>query len=368
MRNALVTAVLAIALLLAPIAVMAADGSVSVQIYNLHATLRYAVYSSDVSIAANSTFDIPVNVPDWLSGHVDAIRVYIINASGSASLTALDANNTKLVTADVIPLSSAYELTLPANTAKISLGVTSPWNGTVTIIVESGIDFDVNIPSPITIHNGSAEVTAHVTQKSGPAGKIALGDDNPYIDIKFRDPQPEYSGDDWVETSGAGWEADIPVVITAGGVKPGTYVVTVTMYFSAQDVGTLEVKKMSFTFDLSGDSTGSGSTTTTSTTSESIIDQIKADPTKAALIGVGILVFFALIIMAFSGGKSKRGMAKLTGEVFIVLMMMLVAAIGVAITMVSKEYAMAMGVGVAAFLILLLFMSAGKIKVASGGG
>jgi len=365
MRKALVPAVLAIALLLAPAIALA--NTATVQVYTEKAILQVSVYESAVSYAANGSIDINVSVPSWLSGYVDAVVVHIYNASGQTQLAAYDANNTQLATASVVPLSSGYSVTLPADTTKVTLSGSQAWSGTLKIVVESTIEFQVTPPTQITIANGQGEGLAHIKQVSGPAGQIYLVELDPNFDISFRDETPEYQGDTFVETTGAGWEADVPIVVTTSA-QPGTYNVDVTMYFKAQDVGALEVATLSFTFDLSGDTgTGSGSTTTTSTTSESIIDQIKADPTKAALIGVGILVFFALIIMAFSGGKGKKGAIKLTGELYIILMMMFVAVIGVAITMLDKTMALALGVGVAAFMILLMFMGAGKIKVSSGG-
>lgn len=357
-----VAAVAALLLLLAPVAgMMATADSVVVSV-----PLRYTVFESSVSVAANSSYSINVSsvIPNALRGYINDVKVIVVNASGTVKLHALDANGSTLATADVVPLSTAYQVTLPNTTAVIQLGSAKEWSGTVKIVVESTIKFDVNMPDKIVVKEGTGEGTAHIKEIAGPPGQIYLIELNPNFDVKFKDPTPEYSGDDFVETNGTGWEADVPVVVTAGNVQPGTYNVNVEMWFKVSDKGTnVMCANLSLALDIGTGGGGNGGD------SNHLSDLMSKLKNKEVMIGIGVGVIALLLIAFMVAGHHghRRGMASLKGEVFIVLMMMLVAVIGVTITMLDKTMALALGVGVAAFMVLLIFMSAGKIKVAGRG-
>ncbi len=347
--------VIALLLALAPLAV-AADGTATLTVSKEQAILQYVVYEGAVSYAANSSHSIDISIPEWLEGYVDVIRVIIYSASASSTLTAIDANGSVLLTADIVPLSTAYGITVPPETAQIQLGGSEAWEGTIKIVVESSIEFEVTPPSQITVSGGKGEAPAHIKQVSGPPGEIYLIELDPNFDIAFKDTTPEYSGDTHVETTGAGWEADVPIVVTTAA-QPGTYYVEVSMYFKAmEEASPVEVAKLSFTVDLSsseeGGEEGGG---------EWSWEDIKSDPTKLALIGLGAIVVIGLMMVVAGGGR--KGMASLGSEAVIVLLMLLVAVIGVAITMLDKTMALALGVGVGAFMILLVFLAAGKLRV-----
>ncbi|MEM3948254.1 MAG: hypothetical protein QXM76_01500 [Zestosphaera sp.] len=323
---------------LAPLTALAAN-----DIYR--ATIDIPIYSKTIAIPANTTYTINITIPSGINA--TAVKVVMSGYSENVKLTAY-ADTTKVAEVSVVPLASGeFSTVLPADTTKIEFLSVKVWEGTITVLVESIIGFQVTPPSSINVVNGTGTGIMRIKQVRGPAGSLILIDNSPDFEVKFRDPEPEYEGDYVVETTGAGWEADVPVVVTTGTAKPGTYSINVQMWFIPPD--TIQPTLVA-TFNLSID------------TQVSMFDQAKEFiKDKWMYVGAGLIIILILLFMLIP--KRRIGMAGLSGNLFTLLLFLLVVVLGVTIAFLDQTHAMALGVGVGAFLILLLLLQSGKLKL-----
>ncbi|MEM4976673.1 MAG: hypothetical protein QXT64_05050 [Desulfurococcaceae archaeon] len=328
---------------LAPLTALAAN-----DIYR--ATISIPIYSKTIAIPANTPYVINVTVPEGVKA--DAIKVIIVDYTESIQLKAYE-GSTKIADITVVPLSTGFSTVLPANTTTIELSnPTQVWEGTITVLVETSVEFQVTPPSTIIVRNGTGTGNMYVKQVSGPAGKIFLLDDSLDFDVSFRDPEPEYPGDYVVETTGAGWSANIPVVVTSTA-KPGTYSIKIQMWYSPLgDVGVQPT--LVATFNLSLDTSAGGLSGSISEVKEWLKD-------KWMYIGAGLIILILLFMLV---PKRRIGMAGLSGNLFTLLLFLLVIVMGVTIAFLDQVHATALGIGVGAFLILLLLLQSGKLKLA----
>ena len=325
---------------LAPLTALAND--------TYRATVSIPIYSKTIAIPANTPYVINVTVPEGVKA--DAIKVIIVDYTESIQLKAYE-GSTKVADITVVPLSTGFSTVLPANTTTIELSnPISVWEGTITVLVETSVEFQVTPPSTIIVKNGTGTGNMYVKQVSGPAGKIFLLDDSLDFDVSFRDPEPEYPGDYVVETTGAGWSANVPVVVSSTA-KPGTYSIKIQMWYSPLgDVGVQPT--LVATFNLSLD-------TTAATSGLTEVKEWLKD--KWMYVGAGLIILILLLMLI---PKRRIGMAGLSGNLFILLLFLLVVVLGVTIAFLDQVHATALGIGVGAFLILLLLLQSGKLKLA----
>ena len=344
-------AVLLAALLVLPVMpVYAWSGTATISVATYKATIPWEQsYTVDVN---NSTQTITVTVPDWLKSYSNVYIKYDLNGSGSIDLRALK-NGTQLLSSTIVPLSTGEAkgvVSLSDIPDTIELGSTQVWKGSITLVVESTVEFQIQIVTPtIYVRNGTGTGQLNITQVSGPAGKIFMVETDLAFDAYLVDPTPEYSGDHMVETTGAGWNQVVDFKVVAGNVQPGTYNLQVQLWFES---GTLSVQ----IGDLSVSLASSGSSNTTTSWLDFNISNSKA---KYALLGFAVAFIFALLFLVMGGGR--RGMASPAAGML--LLLIFAAVIAVALTIVRPEMALAMGVGVAVFLVLLILQAKGRVRV-----
>lgn len=264
----------------------------------VEATLEKTIVRQDVSVAANSTKYINYTLPGW----VESVIVYIDNASDSVTLEALDANDSIVASATVVPLSSGYSVTLPASATKIALknNLGSVWSGTITIVVQATIEFDIPLDGvTITVAEHPdgiyGEAQLNIRQISGPSGYLAVRELDTRFDSFFIDPTPERPNDHEVETLGGGWSETVPFRVIAYVNQPGTYTHELHVFFHTNDdTGPLEVEIASYTMTLqmNTDNTGTGT--------------ITEDDNGAGVgwkwLGVGMIAALVLVWL-FRGGR-----------------------------------------------------------------
>ena len=308
------------------------------------------IYDQAVSVAANSTYTINLTqlIPAGVTPKSIVIEVY--NASGEITLNAKYSNGTTIVSSTVVPLASGYSQTLPTETEIIELAATNAWSGTIKIIVQAAVEFQVTMPSQIVVTGGKGEAYASIKQISGPAGKIWLSEDHPSIDVYFRDTTPEGSYDREIETSGSGWsDTSVPVVVETS-LTSGTYSVTVTMYFQDiySDPGII-YPVATYTVDLALDATGSMPTLS------------EEENEKWMLLGIGVLVVLVLIM---AGGKGRRGMTPISP----LLLIMIIAGLAIAFGLIDVNPSFdidpaLLGFGIVVLLALFILVRQGRLRL-----
>ncbi|MEB3861467.1 MAG: hypothetical protein GSR84_04515 [Desulfurococcales archaeon] len=205
------------------------------------------VGSMQFSVDANSTKSIDLR-NYTLPGSIDAVIVKIDSASGQAKLSAKDANGNTIATADIVPLSSGFVTTLPGTTRIIDIQnlATSIWNGTITVVVQSGIDVDLEFQqTSITVVNGQGIASADLVVKNLPeAGSVNLVvysvQPRASFQASFQDPNDVDNDGKTMDDSFIYLKAHsdpanpvthpVQVKITTGP-QPGTYSVTLRMYY-----------------------------------------------------------------------------------------------------------------------------------------
>jgi len=285
---------------------------------------------------------------------IEAVVVKVSSTASGAKLVALDANGTQIATADIVPLSSGFSMTFPGNTASVEIQnlATSVWQGTITILVQSTIKFNFTFPDQITVQNGQGQGTVFARQVSGPAGKIFILDSSTKFDVKFKDPTPEYSGDYMVETTGAGWSDNIPLVVTAGSVSPGSYSVSFKVYF--QDQNGLKAELATYSMSITLNSQGQGQAT---------VQPVDEGSSKWKYAGIGVVAGLILAMLFLGGGRGRRG----TAPAWLILLVMLAViafAAGLLDIHVNTHIdPVWLGVGIIALLALFMMSRQGLIKI-----
>ena len=205
------------------------------------------VDSMQFSVNANSTKSIDLR-NYTLPGSIDAVIVKVTGASGQAKLTAKDANGNAVASADIIPLSSGYTVTLPGNTRVIDIqnSLNAIWNGTITIVVQTTnrvtLEFQqtqIVITSGIGIAN--ADIVVYRLAEAGSLG-LTVFRVQPIasFNIYFADPNDvdgdgKTSNDKFIyvqahndENNPARYPVQVKIVPPS---QTGTYSVTLRMYY-----------------------------------------------------------------------------------------------------------------------------------------
>ena len=351
---AVLAAVLSALLAAAPVlAAAAANGVVYVSgPSHVEVPIYYTVVNAkNVSIDANGTYVLNVSVPSgWTP---EAVIVNINTNETGARITALDANGTALASADIVPLSTGYYISLPGNTSKVKItSLGAVWHGTITVLVESSVKFDFEWPQKITVVNGTGKATVKVKQVAGPPGQIFIVETEQKFDVYFDDPTPEYTDDHMVETTGAGWSADVPMVVLSSAA-PGTFKIPIYVYFKAKGGVQTEVAEVNLGINLPGGGGNGGSSATA------------ALHVNAKWLGLGII--FLLFLFLLAGGKGRRGIAA-PGGILLLLLLIGVAALALGLVDVDVHPNVdwkAIGVGVIALLMFLFMAKPGMAKKAA---
>ncbi len=197
-----------------------------------------------VTVNANSSYTIDLAQRITGIGRVDSVKVIVSRASGSATVKALDANRNVLAKADIVPLASGFTVTLPGNTAFISIEnlVTSVWNGSITVVVMSSIDVRLTFQqTQVQVVGGQAVVPAVIEVYSLPqAGSVSLTDDRVDFEVSFEDPNDvdrdgRTVGDSFIYLQAYSGSTpktySVQVKITTSAA-PGTYTLKITMWLS----------------------------------------------------------------------------------------------------------------------------------------
>jgi len=246
----LVPALAVLAMLLAPVSSAYASGVVYLPPKaSFKATYEKTIVDAmQFSVNANSTKSIDLR-NYTLPGSIDAVIVKIDQASGSAKLMAKDENGTAVATADIIPLSSGYTVTLPGTTRVIDIQnlATSVWEGVITITIKSSMEAELVFQqSSITIQNGVGIANAQIVVKSLPEGSLSLSvaEVSPYPGVlweaKFMDPNDvdndgKTSNDEFIYQPGHNdpnnpATYNVQVKIQVGNTAPGTYTAELRMW------------------------------------------------------------------------------------------------------------------------------------------
>ena len=311
-------AALAVVMLLAPLPALAAsegvvylpprvDGraTLSVPILENYALQVPAGTDSNadgvIDTPGTASIDLSQYLPQGLSP--DAIRVFVKDASGSVTVKALDSSGATLAQADVVPLSSGYEVTFPGTTVTLGFEnlASQVWQGTITVVVESTIDIDLEFKvNQVNITNGYGEAPAEVVVYSAPQGYVRLleYDPNPsdsisilsLFDVTFKG---NYGRVDIPAHSDPQNPLRIPATVAITASAPaGTYDVGVRMYFYDSVTQTeVEVADLSLTVSLSGDASG---------TAEVSQEESEGFNWKAFGIGAVAVVAVLLLITRFA--------------------------------------------------------------------
>lgn len=249
-----------------------------------------------------ATVDLTQYMPQGITP--DAIRVVITNATGDATLKALDSAGTVLATASIVPLSSGFEVTLPGATAQLQIEnlATQVWEGTITVIVESAIKIELNfIDRQITITNGYGEAAAEVVVYQAPDGYVRLlsydpnpSDSIPIIQLFKVEFKGNYGRVDVQAHSDPANPVRIPATVAiTTSADAGTYDVGVKMYFfNATTQAEVEVGDFSITVALQGDASG---TATADAQQQAAEEEGDSRVTYAA---AGVAAAFLVILLA----------------------------------------------------------------------
>ncbi len=251
-----------------------------------------------------ASIDLSQYLPQGIS--VDAVRVKIENASGNATIKALDAQGNVLASADIVPLASGYETVLPPETTQIQIEnlASQVWQGVITVVVEAGIEVELRFhQTQINITNGQAIVGADIVVKRLPyAGSLSLVDDKAEFDVGFWDSM-DVDGDgkaapDRFIAVQPHTDATNPVTITTDArittsAPEGTYTVKVTMYFheDTQLAGdynnAVKVGELAMTVTLAGDGTGTAE-----------VSEDSGEGIDWKMLGLGAVAAVAIIFLA----------------------------------------------------------------------
>ncbi|BBC20927.1 major virion protein [Aeropyrum globular virus 1] len=298
---AVLAPLLALLLALAPVASAAGPSgvaylppSVAIEGAIQHKALEgysISIPASDGTTAQVVTVDLSQYLPSGFD--VDGVRLIVEStASDKIVVKALDANSNVLAQADVVPLSSGYEVTLPAGTTQLQFESlsTTVWEGTITVIVESAIDIDLVFQSTqITLTNGYAEVPAQVKVYNSPAGELFLTDDRLDFEVKFKDTS---DNDTRVEIQAHNDPANPAIydtiVAISTSAEPGTYTIKVTMWLYNNALNAeYEIDSFDFTVTLEGD--GSGTATVSEQAEELSLDW--------GMIGLGAVAAVVIVFL-----------------------------------------------------------------------
>ena len=208
-------------------------------------TVQVPAASTDANgntVPGTNTIDL-AQYTSGLAG-IQAIKVRVTDASGQVTLKAVDANGSVIAQADVIPLASGYEVTLPGTTANITIEnlMQNIWQGTITIVVQTSIDVELQFQqSQITVVGGQGLAPATIVVKSLPAaGSLSLSDDRLDFSVTFSDPSDvDQDGKTDSDThiyvqshsdpnNPATYDVQVKVSTSAA---PGTYTVKLYLYY-----------------------------------------------------------------------------------------------------------------------------------------
>ena len=223
----------------------------------------------------------------------DTVIVKVFDASHSVDLVALDANNTEIARADVIPLATGYSVTLPKETTVIKIEnlAAQVWSGTITVIVQSTVDIDIQFgQTQVNIVAGYAEVPATVVVYTAPDGSLILKEGNYYteFDVKFKEGMIQVPAH-----SDPANPLNIPATIAiATTAQPGTYNLVLEAWFNYSQVNaSAKLAELNLTITLAGDA---GATTDTS--DDGGLLDVNVGPAAVAVLLLGALLVGAAFV------------------------------------------------------------------------
>ncbi len=321
-----------------------------------------------VSFSGNTTMTLSYT-PPWPASVIEHVYLKYEGSGDQVVIRALDSNGTSLGEVTVVPLASGsasgvIELAGVPTQLAIDPGQTSSavWNGTVTIVVQSTVQFNVTgLPSSVSVAPGSSSgFDLKVSQTAGPSGTLSWTDTFYKSGQITYDLSADYSwasnGLATVDTTGAGWSDNCTVTITASSSAAGTYTGVFKLYFTP--VGSSS-QFLVAQIDMVFTDSSSGNNTTTTTTSSWNIDREKAK-TIGVYAAAGLGVLFVILLLV-GGVRLRRSMIPAGLAVLIIA----VIAMSAALAFVKPELLVGIAAGIGAFLVLVILTLLGRVKIGS---
>jgi len=155
-----------------------------------------------------------------------------------------------------------------------------------------------------------------------------------------------------VETTGAGWSENIPLIVTASSVSPGSYSVSFKVYF--QDQNGLKAELATYGMSITLNSQGQGQAT---------VQPVDEGKGKWMYAGIGVVVGLIFAMLFIGNNRGRRGMA----PAWLILLIAL-AALAFAAGLMDVNFnfnvdPVWLGVGIIALLALFMMSRQGLVKI-----
>ena len=334
--------------------------AVNVETYKVSFTIEAA--NQTVSIPANGTVTIDVNIPSYLNASdVAAVHVVADNISGEIQLQAYSGNNT-VATATIVPLGSGYHQTLPPTVDKIVLSSSAVANATIKVYLEtSQAEFRIILnKTSISLAPGEqADIGITVEQLSGP--KLYTWFTEQYTEplqaevyYKSGTILVPWDSQHAIVSQGQGWTKDgIARIIFREDGKVTSDVATVKLYLWADLNGVNpESAQLVAVVDLSGSITDTLASLSTS------------DNDKYISFGVGAIIAFIAAALVLGKGRGRRG--QVNDKALVLLILVVLGAIGLSFGLFDVDMKFSLdpkflGIGILAVLAVILLIKQGTV-------
>ncbi len=370
---AVLAAVLSALLVAAPAlaAVAAPTASVTISTYTKKVSFYVPVVDENVSIPANATKAFNVTLPQWKPSDVEAVIV-VVKTDAKLGLAAKDVNGSVLATADVVPLGTAYTVTLPPTTTTVELSAPpeEAANATIQVYLQSNdAEFELTPETnSVTLTAGQAAYVAFtVKQLSGPSVFVYFNTVYPSsvegftASMLHSDKSSSYEGTaGGVWTSGSGWTDTAYLRLYWDGSGQETNVNVEVILYADPDgpdgpATPMAVAQVNLSMPASP------------AAAADVAAHLKSIDAK--WLGIGVIFLLFLFLLAAGGKHGRRGTAA-PGGVLLLLFLLAVLALAAGFFNLHADVGSidwkAVGIGVVALLLFLMLAKPHAVrKVAS---
>ena len=365
-RSSLLAVFLLAVFVLAPLGAYAENGltiSISAETYETQFTLE--VYNASMSLAANTSQTINVTLPNnWSQSDIEYVLVHV-NTDAPIQLSAV-ANGSVVATADVVPLSSGYTVTLPmADQIQLAAASQAATAQVQVYLVTKPANFSLSLATKsVNLYSGDTQwLEINVKQLDGPRVFVYFSSAYNYNISGFNaqvfknDKTTPYEGAVYgVWTSGAGWNDTAYLRLYWDGSGQETNLVVKIILYADPDGPDGPVRPMSVAVvDLSGSITDT-------------IASLTQDDNNAKYLGLGAGVVVGLVLaLLFLGGQKRGGRrGQATGMAPVVLILVVLAAIGLSLGLLDFDTRFNidpkfLGIGILAVLALIMMIKQGTV-------